>query len=652
MRNILMTSLCLCIVLLTLCSCMNSKNESQSSASLYEPCDNFSEGLIPVKKGSLYGYADTHCSLVIDCRFSRADSFHDGIAYAEYESGDKTKRVYIDTNGNEVFDYAKCERADYKTTYGFSEGLMAAKASDGSALYIDLDGKEVIFLSDEFSFSLDPCQDGSDPFDFHEGYAFVNFGDSLCCIDTSGTATPLDARAVGVIQPTTEGVALLLMEDSSEYYVGIYRPKENSLHSYQGLFFNDIPTADYYPDDDIIVCSSQDTTLLLDTNADLVANLSDKYDNCTIGSFSGSVAPIAYTKDGEQVYAYIGTKAEQVTEEQSKYCLGSYNGQYAIWRTPENIYVANRDFEIVSKPIPADTDEDTDYCFSEDYAVISVKGKNKLIDSKGVKASITLNQAYSKKYSSDIEPVRTVIKRTVNISAVNASDINKDAPIIGYWTAAHFYTSASSDKYSKGLHNITNDKSDDGRTAKAYLDFYDDGTAVFDIYISGLIDADGSASWTQQDDSSYNLIINGKVYRIDFVTDSTIDCYILNGGTDYISFEHDTPSDSGKNSDTDAYILPDVKSHVYTKNEILEAIVPWINSGYSIQEALRLARNECFANYGNVFKDLELNRYFYVEHADLFTSNSSLTADEIYNLFNSVEQKNIKTIKQLEEQYK
>lgn len=100
-----------------------------------------------------------------------------------------------------------------------------------------------------------------------------------------------------------------------------------------------------------------------------------------------------------------------------------------------------------------------------------------------------------------------------------------------------------------------------------------------------------------------------------------------------------------------AKILPDSASHYYTEEEIMECIQPWITYGYSEAEALRLARNEMYATYGGLFRDDELNTYFYEDRADLFTvryaDNSGANTTFTY-----CEQANISLIKEMENYYK
>ena len=97
-------------------------------------------------------------------------------------------------------------------------------------------------------------------------------------------------------------------------------------------------------------------------------------------------------------------------------------------------------------------------------------------------------------------------------------------------------------------------------------------------------------------------------------------------------------------------ILPYADILLYSDSEIMSNIQPWINSGYTTAEALRLARNEIFANHGNIFEDESLNNYFYTQRSYLYGYGYQ-NSDEVYKEFNQNEVANIDTIKQLEKQY-
>lgn len=115
--------------------------------------------------------------------------------------------------------------------------------------------------------------------------------------------------------------------------------------------------------------------------------------------------------------------------------------------------------------------------------------------------------------------------------------------------------------------------------------------------------------------------------------------------------------DTEANNDDNNYsiytmILPEASTYSYSANEIMDCIAPWVESGYSISEALRLARNEVFARHGNIFEDAALNQYFYWERSDIFGYEGYQDSESAYAEFNDYELDNIATIKELEKEYK
>ena len=52
-------------------------------------------------------------------------------------------------------------------------------------------------------------------------------------------------------------------------------------------------------------------------------------------------------------------------------------------------------------------------------------------------------------------------------------------------------------------------------------------------------------------------------------------------------------------------LLPLSASHAYTRQEILDALQLWLDAGYTLEEALGLARNEIYADCGYSFRDGE-----------------------------------------------
>ncbi|MDI7218859.1 WG repeat-containing protein [Leptospira santarosai] len=146
----------------------------------YNPEDaySFSDGMSAVQKGGtrktgpfgvyweggLLGYMNTTGKVVIEPRFSRADFFHDGLAYAETPSGEKG---YIDKTGN-----FKIQFKDLETSRSFSDGLAYVEYHDNNLDkkigFVDTSGKLVLDLISGFlSSSYDEVGD------FSEGLAVV-----------------------------------------------------------------------------------------------------------------------------------------------------------------------------------------------------------------------------------------------------------------------------------------------------------------------------------------------------------------------------------------------------------------------------------------------------------------------------------------------
>ena len=120
--------------------------------------------------------------------------------------------------------------------------------------------------------------------------------------------------------------------------------------------------------------------------------------------------------------------------------------------------------------------------------------------------------------------------------------------------------------------------------------------------------------------------------------------------SDYNYDDYDAGYTAGTSSG--GYILPYADSCYYTANDILYLIQPLCQNGYSVADALRLARNECYARHGRVFKDEKLNDYFYNQHYGLYTPNAYLTSDMVAAMFNQYEQANIDLIQDMEKMYK
>lgn len=113
---------------------------------IYSAANVFSEGLASVKTNTnfkdytkVWGYIDIHNNLKIDYKFSKAESFSDGLAVVSLYDKEKglNKYFYIDKNGNQAFEGV----FEYATN--FSEGL-AAVVENNKYGYINQKGKLII----------------------------------------------------------------------------------------------------------------------------------------------------------------------------------------------------------------------------------------------------------------------------------------------------------------------------------------------------------------------------------------------------------------------------------------------------------------------------------------------------------------------------
>lgn len=114
--------------------------------------------------GGLLGYMNTTGKVVIEPKFSRANSFHDGLAYVEAPNGEKG---YIDKAGK-----FKIQFKDLETSRSFSDGLAYVEFIDDNfdkkIGFVDTSGKLVLDLIGGFlSSQYDKVGD------FSEGLAVV-----------------------------------------------------------------------------------------------------------------------------------------------------------------------------------------------------------------------------------------------------------------------------------------------------------------------------------------------------------------------------------------------------------------------------------------------------------------------------------------------
>ena len=135
------------------------------SSDLYP--SSFSEGLAcTIQKVNGYycrGFINVKGEVVIPYKFSKADDFHEGLAYVEYEEG--SDKGFINTVGEMVIPAEKT----WMDAKRFSEGLAAVRGHDGWG-YIDTQGKLIIPIE---YWEADDFQDGVAHVRGSGGYGYI-----------------------------------------------------------------------------------------------------------------------------------------------------------------------------------------------------------------------------------------------------------------------------------------------------------------------------------------------------------------------------------------------------------------------------------------------------------------------------------------------
>jgi hypothetical protein len=108
------------------------KSGRPTSAARFDEAGSFSEGLAPVKVGSLWGYIGKDGAMAIPPRFENANSFSDGLASVA-QGG---LRGYIDKKGVLVIP------AQFRQAGNFREGLAYAGDPESGYHYIDRRGRQ------------------------------------------------------------------------------------------------------------------------------------------------------------------------------------------------------------------------------------------------------------------------------------------------------------------------------------------------------------------------------------------------------------------------------------------------------------------------------------------------------------------------------
>lgn len=72
---------------------------------IYDDIYNMRDGLIAAKKGGKWGYIDVDDRIAIDFKYTKVESFKNGLAYVENKQLGSVLKSYIDKNGNVVYSY-------------------------------------------------------------------------------------------------------------------------------------------------------------------------------------------------------------------------------------------------------------------------------------------------------------------------------------------------------------------------------------------------------------------------------------------------------------------------------------------------------------------------------------------------------------------
>jgi len=162
----------------------------------YDYIDDFHDGMAMVTKGEKIGFIDRMGNEVIPCIYDFMEdtdcSFNDGLAFVR--QGDST--FFINKEGKKPFEFK------YDAANHFSEGL-AVVWKDGKSGYIDTHGKEVIALTDKYSYD-----------NFSEGLAAVSQSDKYGFIDKNGNIViPIKYEVQSEMGETSsfhEGLAMII----------------------------------------------------------------------------------------------------------------------------------------------------------------------------------------------------------------------------------------------------------------------------------------------------------------------------------------------------------------------------------------------------------------------------------------------------------
>jgi hypothetical protein len=137
--------------------------------------DNLVNELIPYRVGgefSAYGYCDMNKRIVLDCIYSQASTFKDGIARVSLAEDRYRKYGLIDTSGNQITYFI------FSAICPFNDGLAAVKGGNNLWGFINIDGLLVIpctYLEvGDFSEGLAPVVVEE------EGWGYINKDGRMC----------------------------------------------------------------------------------------------------------------------------------------------------------------------------------------------------------------------------------------------------------------------------------------------------------------------------------------------------------------------------------------------------------------------------------------------------------------------------------------
>jgi len=125
--------------------------------------DNFNEGFAAVQKDGKWGYINTKCEQIVECKFDCFGDFHEGFARVKKDG----KWGYINTKGEQIVECQFDEVRD------FHEGF-AAVLKYGKCGYINTKGEQIVERQ------FDSVRN------FNKGFALVKKGGKWGRINTKG----------------------------------------------------------------------------------------------------------------------------------------------------------------------------------------------------------------------------------------------------------------------------------------------------------------------------------------------------------------------------------------------------------------------------------------------------------------------------------